>query len=147
MQIRYSFIDLAQIVCKLPETRIEHAYVSSSDEDYDGYISEPSNLVIYSQMSFCIDQEENANGFRVSHRIEVRKFASNELEALCRCPKMSLTRTKWNCRWRWNRTKHKNWPACCSRSEIPRKCSKASIPTNERQRCRSPTANDTRQMY
>lgn len=45
----YSFIDLAQIVCKLPETNITHvedenAYIYSEDEDYDGYISEPSSL-------------------------------------------------------------------------------------------------------
>lgn len=42
---RYSFIDLAQIVCKVPEVRIEQLYSSSSDEEFDGYISEPSNLV------------------------------------------------------------------------------------------------------
>lgn len=42
---RYSFIDLAQIVCKLPETRFEKSYSSSSDEEYDGYNSEPSMLV------------------------------------------------------------------------------------------------------
>lgn len=42
---RYSFIDLAQIVCKLPETRNEKSYSSSSDEDYEGYISEPSMIV------------------------------------------------------------------------------------------------------
>lgn len=47
----YSFIDLAQIVCKLPETHVDHInpyghYQSqySEDEDFDGYISEPSNL-------------------------------------------------------------------------------------------------------
>lgn len=44
----YTFIDLAQIVCKLPETYLEHqqqhhTYFYSEDEDYDGYISEPSN--------------------------------------------------------------------------------------------------------
>lgn len=50
---RYSFIDLAQIVCKLPETRIENSYVSSSDEDYDGYISEPSNLVSLTSLLLC----------------------------------------------------------------------------------------------
>lgn len=43
----YTFIDLAHIVCKLPETYIsnEHlhqSYLFSEDEDYDGYISEPS---------------------------------------------------------------------------------------------------------
>ncbi|KAL9872689.1 neuropathy target esterase sws isoform X1 [Glossina fuscipes] len=43
----YSFIDLAQIVCKLPETYVDPQqfqmnYVYSEDEDYDGYISEPS---------------------------------------------------------------------------------------------------------
>lgn len=29
----------------MPITRIEHLYSSSSDEDFDGYISEPSTLV------------------------------------------------------------------------------------------------------
>ncbi|XP_037047391.1 neuropathy target esterase sws isoform X4 [Bradysia coprophila] len=41
----YTFIDLAQIVCKLPETRHEKIDPSSSsDEEYDGYISEPTTL-------------------------------------------------------------------------------------------------------
>lgn len=45
----YSFIDLAQIVCKLPETSMnceddDCGYIYSEDEDYDGYISEPSSL-------------------------------------------------------------------------------------------------------
>lgn len=45
---RYTFIDLAQIVCKLPETRHEKMdSSSSSDEEYDGYISEPTTLVSY----------------------------------------------------------------------------------------------------
>ncbi|XP_037936421.1 neuropathy target esterase sws isoform X1 [Teleopsis dalmanni] len=42
----YSFIDLAQIVCKLPETYVDRShqnpYMFSEDEDFDGYISEPS---------------------------------------------------------------------------------------------------------
>lgn len=42
----YTFIDLAQIVCKLPETYVDRNlqanYFFSEDEDYDGYISEPS---------------------------------------------------------------------------------------------------------
>lgn len=42
---RYSFIDLAQIICKVPELKVENSDESSSDDDYDGYISEPSNLV------------------------------------------------------------------------------------------------------
>lgn len=43
---RYSFIDLAQIVCKVPERLlVEQISSSSSDEEYEGYISEPSNLV------------------------------------------------------------------------------------------------------
>lgn len=41
----YSFIDLAQIVCKVPETRVEVVSSSSSDEEFDGYISEPTNFV------------------------------------------------------------------------------------------------------
>ncbi len=46
LAIRYTFIDLAQIVCKLPETRHEKMESSSSsDEEYDGYISEPTTLV------------------------------------------------------------------------------------------------------
>uniref|UniRef100_A0A6B2ECE5 Neuropathy target esterase sws n=1 Tax=Phlebotomus kandelakii TaxID=1109342 RepID=A0A6B2ECE5_9DIPT len=41
----YTFTDLAQIVCRVPETYTEHQY-SSTDEDvyFDGYISEPSSL-------------------------------------------------------------------------------------------------------
>lgn len=42
---RHTFIDLAQIVCKQPEMRFEKRYSSSSDEDFDGYISEPTTLV------------------------------------------------------------------------------------------------------
>lgn len=51
----YTFIDLAQIVCKLPD--LDHPFHSdhhhqnyfySEDEDYDGYISEPS---IYNRVS------------------------------------------------------------------------------------------------
>ncbi|XP_075158640.1 patatin like phospholipase domain containing sws isoform X1 [Haematobia irritans] len=46
----YTFIDLAQIVCKLPDLDHpmhnvdphHHNYFYSEDEDYDGYISEPS---------------------------------------------------------------------------------------------------------
>ncbi|XP_034489776.1 neuropathy target esterase sws isoform X2 [Drosophila innubila] len=41
----YTFIDLAQIVCKLPETHVQHvADIFSEDEDFDGYISEPTTL-------------------------------------------------------------------------------------------------------
>ncbi|EDW78358.2 uncharacterized protein Dwil_GK16217, isoform C [Drosophila willistoni] len=41
----YTFIDLAQIVCKLPETyAVNTAEIFSEDEDCDGYISEPSTL-------------------------------------------------------------------------------------------------------
>ncbi|XP_030378063.1 neuropathy target esterase sws isoform X1 [Scaptodrosophila lebanonensis] len=41
----YTFIDLAQIVCKLPETyAFNSADIFSEDEDCDGYISEPSTL-------------------------------------------------------------------------------------------------------
>jgi len=50
----YSFIDLAQIVCKLPETQTDpstHSYLYSEDEDMDGYISEPS---IYRTVSHAI---------------------------------------------------------------------------------------------
>ncbi|XP_055684973.1 neuropathy target esterase sws isoform X1 [Lutzomyia longipalpis] len=41
----YTFTDLAQIVCRVPETYTENQY-SSTDEDvyFDGYISEPSSL-------------------------------------------------------------------------------------------------------
>lgn len=46
LSTRYTFIDLAQIVCKLPETRHQKMESSSSsDEEYDGYISEPTTLV------------------------------------------------------------------------------------------------------
>lgn len=37
----YTFTDLAQIVCKVPETYPEKLYSDSDDEDFDGYISEP----------------------------------------------------------------------------------------------------------
>ncbi|KAL1400961.1 hypothetical protein pipiens_007005 [Culex pipiens pipiens] len=40
----YSFIDLAQIVCKVPETYPERGYSSSEDDYYDGYASEPSTI-------------------------------------------------------------------------------------------------------
>lgn len=53
---RYSFIDLAQIVCKLPETRFENAYSSSSDEDFDGYISEPNMMVSINFLYIIVGQ-------------------------------------------------------------------------------------------
>ncbi|KXJ74816.1 hypothetical protein RP20_CCG012875 [Aedes albopictus] len=40
----YTFIDLAQIVCKVPETYPERGYSSSEDDYYDGYASEPSTM-------------------------------------------------------------------------------------------------------
>ncbi|XP_053691068.1 neuropathy target esterase sws isoform X2 [Sabethes cyaneus] len=40
----YTFIDLAQIVCKVPETYPERCYSSSEDDYYDGYASEPSTI-------------------------------------------------------------------------------------------------------
>ncbi|XP_037727000.1 neuropathy target esterase sws isoform X3 [Drosophila subpulchrella] len=41
----YTFIDLAQIVCRLPETYVVNtAELFSEDEDCDGYISEPTTL-------------------------------------------------------------------------------------------------------
>lgn len=40
----YTFTDLAQIVCRIPETYPDHRYSSSDDEYFDGYISEPSTL-------------------------------------------------------------------------------------------------------
>ncbi|EAA06510.6 AGAP000467-PA [Anopheles gambiae str. PEST] len=40
----YSFVDLAQIVCKVPETYPERGYSSSEDDYYDGYASEPSSM-------------------------------------------------------------------------------------------------------
>lgn len=41
---RYTFVDLAQIVCKLPETYPEREEFSSDDEYYGGYASEPSTM-------------------------------------------------------------------------------------------------------
>lgn len=53
----YSFIDLAQIVCKLPATQTDvdlaTCYLTSSDEEFDGYISEPSMLVGFGLNTFC----------------------------------------------------------------------------------------------
>ncbi|XP_032594957.1 neuropathy target esterase sws isoform X2 [Drosophila grimshawi] len=44
----YTFIDLAQIVCKLPETYVRlgtpDLFSEDEDEDFDGYISEPTTL-------------------------------------------------------------------------------------------------------
>uniref|UniRef100_A0A182J6C6 PNPLA domain-containing protein n=1 Tax=Anopheles atroparvus TaxID=41427 RepID=A0A182J6C6_ANOAO len=40
----YSFVDLAQIVCKVPETYPERIDSSSEDDYYDGYASEPSGI-------------------------------------------------------------------------------------------------------
>lgn len=42
---QYSFVDLAQIVCKVPETQqAQHDDLSSDDEYFAGYASEPSTL-------------------------------------------------------------------------------------------------------
>lgn len=44
-QSNYTFVDLAQIVCKVPEICQEkHVDLSSEDEYFIGYASEPSNL-------------------------------------------------------------------------------------------------------
>lgn len=40
---RYTFVDLAQIVCRLPETYLA-VDLSSDDDFFDGYASEPSTL-------------------------------------------------------------------------------------------------------
>ena len=40
---QYTFVDLAQIVCKLPETYLP-VDLSSDDDFFDGYASEPSTL-------------------------------------------------------------------------------------------------------
>ncbi|XP_052867526.1 neuropathy target esterase sws isoform X1 [Anopheles cruzii] len=39
----YTFVDLAQLVCKVPETYPERIYSSSEEDYYDGYASEPSS--------------------------------------------------------------------------------------------------------
>lgn len=43
----YTFVDLAQIVCKVPEMGMDRSYLSSSDEEFDGYISEPTTMVSF----------------------------------------------------------------------------------------------------
>lgn len=48
----YTFIDLAQIVCKLPETYADK-YTYSDDEEFDGYISEPSTFHAVSNIFSC----------------------------------------------------------------------------------------------
>lgn len=50
----YTFIDLAQIVCKVPETYPERCYSSSEDDYYDGYASEPSNIPMNKSASLRI---------------------------------------------------------------------------------------------
>lgn len=40
---RYTFVDLAQIVCKVPET-LPEVHSSTEDEDLGGYASEPSTI-------------------------------------------------------------------------------------------------------
>lgn len=47
----YTFVDLAQIVCKIPETNPDK-YSFSEDEEFDGYISEPSTFHSVS-LSIC----------------------------------------------------------------------------------------------
>lgn len=57
----YTFIDLAQIVCKLPETYTDSNFLYSEDEEFDGYISEPSTFhtVSYKLYVFSMDFFKN----------------------------------------------------------------------------------------
>lgn len=51
----YTFIDLAQIVCKLPETyALNTQDLFSEDEDFDGYISEPTTLNMVGHVSLSL---------------------------------------------------------------------------------------------
>lgn len=86
----YTFVDLAQIVCKLPETHVDKGYLSSTDEEFDGYISEPTTLVkctFVSQLSYvkhCI---------YFTSTVTPRCTASNAPADRCRCLRTRWTRT------------------------------------------------------
>lgn len=69
---RYSFIDLAQIICKVPELKVENSDESSSESEYEGYISEPSNL----NQSSKIHVERTGGSLSLSEN----DFDSDELE-------------------------------------------------------------------
>jgi hypothetical protein len=47
---RYTFVDLAQIVCKIPKTYDEKEELSSDDDYFEGYASEPSTMPTTSRL-------------------------------------------------------------------------------------------------
>lgn len=47
---RYTFVDLAQIVCKVPETYAEKEELTSDDDYFEGYASEPSTMPTTSRL-------------------------------------------------------------------------------------------------
>lgn len=83
----YSFVDLAQIVCKVPEMRMDRNYLSSSDEEFDGYISEPTTLVRCVNHIQCV---MHLIYYCISSIVIPRYMALNALVDHCRYPK-----TKW----------------------------------------------------
>lgn len=114
---RYTFIDLAQIVCKLPETRHEKLEPSSSsDEEYDGYISEPTTLVSKPFFCYSVNLFFDRNVYlRHSYRIVIYRCAYwTELQDRCRYLKTKWTRTSLNilhdCRCnvrKWHHRQHR----------------------------------------
>ncbi|XP_031629019.1 neuropathy target esterase sws isoform X1 [Contarinia nasturtii] len=103
----YSFIDLAQIVCKVPErVRVEQISTSSSDEEFDGYISEPSNLVLeepirvdrtggslsLSENDFDSDELDMSLTFKIPARpkkLKAHHLKHSSLQAIPRTPSLN----------------------------------------------------------
>ncbi|XP_067640020.1 neuropathy target esterase sws isoform X2 [Eurosta solidaginis] len=78
----YTFIDLAHIVCKLPETYVSseqwhQGYLFSEDEDYDGYISEPSTYkrikLKRTGTSLSLSENEMDSDIEVDLSLAIRK--------------------------------------------------------------------------
>ncbi|XP_020809110.1 neuropathy target esterase sws isoform X3 [Drosophila serrata] len=82
----YTFIDLAQIVCRLPTAVNTGAEIFSEDEDCDGYISEPTTLntdrrriqVPRAGNSLCFSETEIDSDVEIDLKLEKTSIQSKE---------------------------------------------------------------------
>ncbi|KAH8244949.1 hypothetical protein KR032_003082 [Drosophila birchii] len=82
----YTFIDLAQIVCRLPTAVNTGAEIFSEDEDCDGYISEPTTLntdrrriqVPRAGNSLCFSETEMDSDVEIDLKLDKTSIQSKE---------------------------------------------------------------------
>ena len=95
----YTFTDLAQIVCRIPETYPDQHYSSSEDEYYDGYISEPSTLHMKARNRFRMKRTGG------SLSLSENEFDSDDLEMPVPFNLSEKTRERLNSASRSNKAK------------------------------------------